>query len=44
MSRHDAYALLAEKMVLPKEKAHIGLFDVEQCKQVVLLFSPQVVF
>lgn len=44
MSRHEAYAMLAEKMGLPKEKAHIGMFDVEQCKQVVLLFSPQLVF
>lgn len=42
MSRHKAYRLLAEKMGLTKEQAHIGMFDVEQCKQVVLLFTPQV--
>ena len=40
MSRRKAYSLLAEKMGLPKLKAHIGEFDVDQCKQVVMLFTP----
>lgn len=39
MWRRYAYFILAQEMNLPKEKAHIGLFDVEQCKQVVLIFS-----
>lgn len=42
MSRRKAYALLAEKMGIHKDQAHIGMFDVEQCKQVVMLFTPQV--
>lgn len=33
--RNDAYAWLAQKMGLPQEKTHIGMFDVHQCKQVV---------
>ena len=33
--RNGAYAWLAEKMGLPKEETHIGMFDVEQCKQVI---------
>ena len=35
MSRSKAYSLLAESMGLPKKDTHIGMFDVEQCKQVV---------
>ena len=34
-ARHKAYAWLAEQMGLPIEETHIGMFDVEQCKQVV---------
>lgn len=33
--RNGAYAWLAKQMGLPKEKTHIGMFDVEQCKQVI---------
>lgn len=33
--RNTAYKLLATRMGLPVEKTHIGMFDVEQCKQVV---------
>ena len=33
--RNGAYAWLAEQMGLPKEKTHIGMFDVQQCKQVI---------
>lgn len=35
--RSFAYQLLAETMNIPAEKCHIGLFDVDQCKQVVLI-------
>lgn len=33
--RKRAYKWLAEHMGLPIEKTHIGLFDVDQCKQVI---------
>lgn len=33
--RNDAYAWLAEQMGLPRSKTHIGMFDIEQCKQVI---------
>jgi hypothetical protein len=35
MPRSKAYALLASLMKLPKSETHIGMFDVQQCKQVV---------
>lgn len=35
MSRHQAYKFLAQEMGLPKDKAHIGMFDVAKCKRVV---------
>lgn len=35
MSRSAAYARLAEQMGLPGEKTHIGMFDLEQCGQVM---------
>lgn len=34
-TRRAAYAWLAEEMGLPPEKTHIGMFDVEQCKQCI---------
>ena len=34
-TRRAAYAWLAQEMGLPIEEAHIGLFDVDQCKQVI---------
>ena len=34
-TRRAAYAWLAEEMGLPVEKTHIGMFDVDQCKQVI---------
>ena len=34
MTRREAYYWLSEKMNLPKNETHIGMFDVEQCKQV----------
>ena len=35
MSRHQAYKFLAREMGIPPSSAHIGLFDVAQCKRVV---------
>lgn len=34
-NRQAAYAWLSKKMDLPKEKTHIGMFDVDQCRQVI---------
>lgn len=39
MQRNQAYAWLSEKMGLPKNKTHIGMFDVSQCKQVVFIME-----
>jgi len=33
--RNAAYAWLAQKMELPIEKTHIGMFDVAQCKKAI---------
>ena len=33
--RSSAYAWLAEQMGLPKEKTHIGMFDVAECQPVI---------
>lgn len=33
--RNAAYRWLSEQMGLPQEKTHIGMFDVDQCKQVI---------
>ena len=38
MSRPAGYALLAERMNLPGDEAHIGMFDIDQCRKVVELF------
>lgn len=34
-TRRWAYEWLAEQMGLPLEQTHIGMFDVDQCKEVV---------
>jgi hypothetical protein len=39
MSRNLAYHLLQTKMNMGKNDAHIGKFDVEQCKKMVELFT-----
>lgn len=39
MSRDQAYQLLQRKMKLSEEEAHIGKFDVDQCKRVVSIFQ-----
>lgn len=45
-SRGRAYELLAEKLNIDQEDAHIGMFDVEQCKKVVELYGggPESIF
>lgn len=35
MSRSGAYRWLSQQMGLPPEKTHIGMFDQEQCSQVI---------
>ena len=35
MSRHEAYGLMAELMGIPREQAHIGMFDVQQCEDLI---------
>lgn len=35
MSRKSAYAWLAIKLGMPKNKCHIGMFDVDLCERVV---------
>lgn len=35
MGRREAYAWLADVLGIPKEQAHIGMFDVERCRAVV---------
>lgn len=36
-TRRKAYQWLAGEMGLPEEKTHIGMFDVDQCKQVIAI-------
>jgi len=33
LTRNEAYMMLADKMGIPREQCHIGMFDVEQCKE-----------
>lgn len=35
MTRNQAYAWLSKQLDLPLEETHIGMFDVERCKQVI---------
>ena len=35
MSRHQAYKYLAQELGIQQDKAHIGMFDIAQCKRVV---------
>lgn len=37
--RSQAYIWMANKMGLPIEEAHIGMFDVEQCKKLIQLIK-----
>lgn len=33
--RNAAYSWLSEQMNLPREKTHIGMFDISDCKKVI---------
>ncbi len=35
MGRSSAYKWLAEQLAIPADQAHIGMFDVSQCEEVV---------
>lgn len=35
IKRNDAYAWLAEKLEIPVDECHIGMFDVEMCDRVI---------
>lgn len=35
MTRKEAYKSLSEHMGIPAAECHIGMFDIEQCKQVM---------
>ena len=37
LTRWEAYLWLSKKMGLPQDKTHIGMFDAQQCAQVVQL-------
>lgn len=37
MARGGRYKRLADLMGIPKEDCHIGMFDVERCRQAVLI-------
>lgn len=39
LNRSEAYAWMAQQMRLPKEKAHIGMFTVDQCRRLVNLVA-----
>jgi len=39
MTRVRAYDWMARRLEIPKEKAHIGKFDVEQCQKLVELME-----
>ena len=40
--RNAAYSWLSEKMELPKEVTHIGMFDVDVCKKVINIISREI--
>lgn len=37
MSRSDAYSWLAHKLGITKKECHIGLFDIDMCRKVVVV-------
>jgi len=39
-ARNSAYEWLSKYMDLPIKETHIGMFDIEQCKQVIKLCQP----
>lgn len=38
-NRRAAYTWLAEQMQLPVHLTHIGMFDVDQCKEVIIIIQ-----
>ena len=42
MTRHEAYAYMSRLMGIPREQAHIGHFDTEQCKTLISLLRPTI--
>lgn len=41
LSRREVYSRLASLLGIPPREAHIGMFDVPQCKQVVIIGADQ---
>jgi hypothetical protein len=39
MKRKEAYAWLAKKLGIPADECHIGMFDVDMCREVVIVMS-----
>lgn len=39
--RRDAYAWMAKAMGIPPEKAHIGMFDVPDCKKLIQIINEE---
>lgn len=39
-ARNAGYDWISKELNIPREYTHIGMFDVEQCKQVVILCQP----
>lgn len=40
MSRTDAYQLLADRLGIPVNQCHIGMFDEDMCRRVVEVMKP----
>ena len=40
--RSAAYSWLSEKMELPKEETHIGMFGVDACKKLINIISQEI--
>lgn len=40
--RGAAYTWLSEKLGLPKEETHIGMFDVDNCKKVIRIVEQEI--
>lgn len=40
-TRRQAYRWLSQQMGLPKEKTHIGMFDIDQCRQCIEICNNQ---
>ena len=40
--RNAAYQWLSEKMGLPRQKTHIGMFDVAECRRVIQIINEEI--